>query len=142
MLRMLAVGLLGAALTPGALAFTSSGLVLRGSTSVRTCRVPTGAVQTCRVPAGASLRMTDATAEKAWSPAGMTVEDFYERSIGCWRAWLVRASVIFEHASVCLLVCIFKDMPLSLSEQSFWLMLSATIASSGLGHQVREICKS
>lgn len=86
MLRMLAVGLLGAALTPGALAFTSSGLVLRGSTSVRTCRVPTGAVQTCRVPAGASLRMTDATAEKAWSPAGMTVEDFYERSIGCWRA--------------------------------------------------------
>ena len=87
--------LLGAVALTSDSALAFSGLPLRG--------LPTGMTKhpaAClgphanRVPprakrASVTVRMADAApaeTEKAWTPAGMTVEDFYERSLGSWRS--------------------------------------------------------
>jgi phycoerythrin-associated linker protein len=91
-LRLAAVGLLGAVtLAPeAALAFnrlplhpTPVGASVHGAVSA----VKPAAIR-MRAPRSArGVRMSsEAATEKAWSAAGMTVEDFYSNSIGSWRS--------------------------------------------------------
>ena len=88
-LRLAAVGLLGAVtLTPpSALAF--NGMALRTCRPGATAHRAVSGLQPARTPRTAAVETkmeADAATEKAWSAAGMTVEDFYTNSIGSWRS--------------------------------------------------------
>ena len=90
-LRLTAVGILGAVMLGPESSLAFSVLPLRASPAgVATPR----ALSTMKPlsPAVAARHATavrmsgEATTEKAWSAAGMTVEDFYANSIGSWRS--------------------------------------------------------
>ena len=91
-MRLAAVGLLGAATLVPQAALAFNGMPLHATPAAASVHRAVSGVKPAALrlhtPRRAGVRMSSEAAkeEKAWSAAGMTVEDFYSNSIGSWRS--------------------------------------------------------
>lgn len=135
-LRLAAVGLLGAVtLTPeSALAF--NGMALRTCLPGTAVHRAVSGLQPARGPrtvAVATKMEADAATEKAWSAAGMTVEDFYTNSIGSWRSLRSSHNIAFAQLEE-----VNSDIDITMVDQDDEELIQVCMRGPGYEHSRRK----
>ena len=105
-MRLAAVGLLGAATLVPQAALALNGMPLHATPAAASVHRAVSGVKPAALRlhtprrAGVSMSSEAAKEEKAWSAAGMTVEDFYSNSIGSWRSLRSSHNIAFAQLEV------------------------------------------